>query len=114
MCYIEKNIPSHANSHQQHILAISRNLRRYYIARILNLNATVTSERRLSTNLRNELDYKRNELDYERNELAYERNENVSLNNQLTNERLYQAEIVIDDIIVEIENKEEVVRFYLT
>ncbi|CAF4361396.1 unnamed protein product, partial [Rotaria sordida] len=87
------NIPSHANSHQQHILAISRNLRRYYTARILNLNATVTSERRLSTNLRNE---------------------NVSLNNQLTNERLYQAEIVIDDIIVEIENKEEVVRFYWT
>ncbi|CAF4357251.1 unnamed protein product [Rotaria sordida] len=95
-----ENIPSHANSHQQHILAISLNLRRYYTARILNLNATVTSERRLSTNLRNELDYKRNE--------------NVSLNNQLRNERLYQAEIVIDDIIVEIENKEEVVRFYLT
>ncbi|CAF1553251.1 unnamed protein product [Rotaria sordida] len=94
-----ENIPSHANSHQQHILAISRNLRRYYATRILNLNGTIISERRLSTNLRNEL--------------TNERNENVSLNNQLTNERLYQSEIVIDDIIGEIEKKEEVVRFYL-
>ncbi|CAF1553209.1 unnamed protein product [Rotaria sordida] len=101
-----ENIPSHANSHQQHILAISRNLRRYYATRILNLNGTIISERRLSTNLTNE-------LTNERNKLTNERNENVSLNNQLTNERLYQSEIVIDDIIGEIEKKEEVVRFYL-
>ncbi|CAF1524449.1 unnamed protein product [Rotaria sordida] len=108
-----ENIPSHANSHQQHILAISRNLRRYYATRILNLNGTIISERRLSTNLTNELTNERNKLTNARNKLTNERNENVSLNNQLTNERLYQSEIVIDDIIGEIEKKEEVVRFYL-
>ncbi|CAF1381636.1 unnamed protein product [Rotaria sordida] len=75
-----ENIPSHANPHQQHILAISRNLRRYYSARILNLNATIISERRISDNLRIGL-----------------ANEIVVVHNQQTNERLYQIQILMDE-----------------
>ena len=53
----------------EYILAITRNLRRFFSARLINLNSNITSERRQSNNLRNDL--------------LNERNQNVSLNNEI-------------------------------
>ncbi|CAF3949290.1 unnamed protein product [Rotaria magnacalcarata] len=113
----QKNIPSGANSHQHHVIAIVRNFRRFYrqrIARVRTSNNNQINE--LNEQLSEErLNIIQTTLDFMIQQIEYsETIETMSRQYQLQHSetiqavnRQYQVEQVIDRIIQHVENNEK-------
>ncbi|CAF1651112.1 unnamed protein product [Rotaria magnacalcarata] len=113
----QKNIPSGANSHQHHVIAIVRNFRRFYRQRIARVR---TSNNHQINELNEQLSEERlniiqTTLDFMIQQIEYsETIETMSRQYQLQHSetiqavnRQYQVEQVIDRIIQHVENNEK-------
>ncbi|CAM4805749.1 unnamed protein product [Rotaria magnacalcarata] len=113
----QENIPSGANSHQHHVIAIVRNFRRFYrqrIARVRTSNNNQINE--LNEQLSEErLNIIQTTLDFMIQQIEYSQTiETMSRQYQLQHSetiqaanRQYQVEQVIDRIIQHVENNEK-------
>ncbi|CAF1294364.1 unnamed protein product [Rotaria sordida] len=116
----QENIPSGANSHQHHVIAITRNFRRVHRRQITNirtdninqinqLNVELSQER--FNNIQTIVDFMIQQIEYNQTIETITRHNQVEQieHNEIieTMRREYQVEQVIDRIIKRIENNEK-------